>query len=123
MRTPGHIVRRVAMKRGANWLAWMMRGVLGQFAGAVAGLILISRGRSGLWLDASLILPFVFGAALIDAGLGSRFGDRLWVGDNYRMIAPDEPEQSNLSDWLSWCLVAAGTATCTVTVFRQLQIL
>ena len=111
------------MKRSANWLGWSMHGALGLFAGAVAGFILISRGRRGLWLDVSLILPFVFGTALIGAGLGSRYGDRLWIGDNYRMIPPDEPEQSHLSDWLSWCLIAAGTATCAVTVLKQLQVL
>jgi hypothetical protein len=109
------------MKRHANWLAWFMHGTFGLFVGAVAGLILISRRQRGLWLDLDLVIPFLVGAALIGAGLGSRYGDRLWMGDNYRMLPPDEPEQSNLSDILSWCLVAAGAATCVATVFKQVR--
>ena len=107
------------MKKSANWLAWILQGIFGFVAGAVGGLILISRGRSGLWLDRQLLLPFLTGTALIGAGLGSRYGDRLWLGDSYKMIPPDEPEQSNLSDILSWCLIAAGVATCVVTILRQ----
>ena len=96
-----------------------MHSVFGLLAGAVAGLWLISRGRAGLWLDSNLVIPLLIGSALIGAGLGSRYGDRLWMGDNYYMLPPDEPEQSNLSDWVSWCLVAAGVATCVVTILKQ----
>ncbi len=111
------------MKKSANWLAWSMHGVFGFVAGAVIGLVLISRGRSGLWLNLDLVVRFLLGAAMIGAGLGSRFGDRLWLGDQYKMLPPDEPEQSNLSDWLSWCLVAAGVATCVVTILKQADVL
>src|SRR6185295_12077944 len=100
------------MKKQANWLAWSMHGIYGFIAGVVLGLVVISRGRSGLWIHVDLVVRFLIGAALIGAGLGSRYGDRLWIGDNYKMLPPDEPEQSTLSDWLSWCLVAGGTATC-----------
>lgn len=67
------------------------------------------------------VLPFLLGTALIGAGLGSRYGDRLWLGDSYKVIPPDEPEQSALSDWISWCLVAAGIATCVVTIIKQFR--
>jgi hypothetical protein len=111
------------MKARANWLAWFLHGVFGLVAGVVAGLVVLSRGRAGLWLDIDLLPKFLIGTALMGAGLGSRYGDRLWLGDNYRMLPPEEPEQSNFSDWLSWGLVAAGCANCIVTVLRQLEIL
>ena len=96
-----------------------MHGFFGLVAGVVAGFVLISRGRLGLWLDRDFLLPFLIGAGLIGAGLGSRYGDRLWIGDNYYMLPPDEPDQSNLSDWISWCFVAAGVATCIVMILKQ----
>ena len=106
-------------RRRANWFAWSMQAVFGLVAGAVAGLLVVSRGRAGLWLDSDRVIPFLIGTALIGAGLGSRYGDRLWVGDHYYMIPPDEPAQNNLSDYLSWCLVAAGAATCGVTILKE----
>jgi hypothetical protein len=95
------------MKRRANWLAWGMQGALGLFVGATTGFLAISRRHAGLLLDDNLVLPFLIGAALIGAGFGSRYGDRLWFGDNYGMLPPDEPEQSNLSDMFSWGLKQA----------------
>jgi len=110
------------MKAQANWLAWTLHGILGCFVGFAAGFYLIGLRRGRGLLEDHLILPFLIGSSLIGAGLGSRFGDRLWIGDNYRIIAPEEPEQSPLSDWLSWGLVAVGVATCVVTLLKQFRI-
>ena len=110
------------MKTAANWLAWTLQGICGLVVGAVAGLVLISRGRAGLWVPPELIPQFVLGTGLVGAGLAARYGDRLWMGDSYLLIPPDEPAQSNFSDWLAWFLVAAGIATCTVTVLKELKI-
>jgi hypothetical protein len=110
------------MKRRANWIGWTMHGFLGLLVGAGIGLFIIHRRGGVFWIDNDLIAPFLIGAACIGAGLGSRYGDRLWIGDNYHMLPPDEPEQSHLSDWLSWCLVGAGIATCVVTVLKQFNL-
>jgi hypothetical protein len=107
------------MRQRANWLGWVLQAVFGFFVGGFAGFALIARLRLGPRFYDDLLFPFVIGSALIGAGLGSRYGDRLWLGDNYRELAPDEPEQSNLSEILSWCLFAAGLATCIVTILRQ----
>ncbi|HVM59683.1 MAG TPA: hypothetical protein VMV72_02360 [Verrucomicrobiae bacterium] len=111
------------MKRHANWLAWFMQGVLGLFVGALAGFVVVTGRHGSSLVDDNLILPFMVGGALVGAGLASRYGDGLWFSDNYCEIPPDEPEQSNLSDILSWCLVAAGVATCVVTILRQFRVL
>jgi hypothetical protein len=118
-----HKVWVMATKPHANWLAWIMQGIFGLFVGALGGFAVIARRRAGFWLDDKLILPFLIGAALIGAGLGSRYGDRLWLRDNYGMLPPEEPEQSNLSDILSWCSFGAGLATCIVAILKQLRVL
>jgi len=110
------------MKAKADWLAWTLHGIFGCFVGLAVGVYVALRCRGGLLFNDHLFLPFLIGSSLIGAGLGSRFGDRLWIGDNYRILAPEEPEQSPLSDWLSWGLVAAGIATCVLTVLKQFQI-
>jgi hypothetical protein len=113
----------MATRPHANWLAWVLQAVFGFFVGGFVGFIALLRKRGGPWLDERLILPFLLGAALMGAGLGSRYGDRLWFGDNYLVVPPDEPEQSNFSDILSWCLFAAGLATCIVTLLKDLKVL
>ncbi|HTS17228.1 MAG TPA: hypothetical protein VMP11_06610 [Verrucomicrobiae bacterium] len=111
------------MKRGANWLAWFMQGALGLLVGTLAGFVVVTGKRGSSLLDENLILPFMLGGALMGAGLASRYGDRLWFGDSYYEIPSEEPDQSNLSDILSWCLVAAGIATCVVTLLREFRLL
>ena len=111
-----------SMKAKADWLAWTLQGILGGAVGLVVGVCVLLRRHGVGLLNHHLILPFLIGSSLIGAGLGSRFGDRLWIGDNYLVIPPDEPEQSPLSDWLSWGLVASGIATCVLTVLKQFRI-
>ena len=91
--------------------------------GLVTGLALTVRRGMVFWLRAEFMIPFLIGAALIGAGLGSRYGDRLWMGDAYYMLPPEEPEQSNLSDWISWSLVASGMAKCAVTILKHFGVL
>jgi hypothetical protein len=43
------------------------------------------------------VIILLLGAALIGAGLASFFGDRLWIGNSYRVIPPDDFEQSETS--------------------------
>jgi hypothetical protein len=111
------------MKKSADWFAWLLHGLYGLFVGLVTGLALTVRRGMGFWLRAEFMIPFLVGVALIGDGLGSRYGDRLWMGDNYYMLPPDEPAQSNLSDWISWSLVASGTATCIVTILKHFGVL
>ena len=110
------------MKPQADWLGWTMQGVFGFLVGVAVGCYFLFRGRAGFGLHSGLMIPCLIGTGLIGAGLGARYGDRLWMGDNYRIIPPDEPEQSVLSDWLAWFLVAAGSATCVVVVLKQLGV-
>jgi hypothetical protein len=109
------------MKRRANWVGWGLHGVFGMLVGVVAGLFIMLRLRFFVWAETQVAILFIAGAALIGGGVGSRLGDRLWWGDHYRMIPPDEPQQSDVSDLLSWCLIAAGIATCVVAILRQLR--
>lgn len=112
----------VSMRQRANWLGWILQGIFGFFVGGLAGFVVIARLRLGSRFFDDLLPPFLLGSALMGAGLGSRYGDRLWLGDNCRMIEPDEPQQSDFSDILSWCLFAAGLATCVVTFLKGLNL-
>jgi hypothetical protein len=110
-------------RQQANWLAWSLQAALGMVAGIIVGFGTLSEMDKLSWLNAHTLVPFVAGAGLFGAGLASLLGDRLWMGDDYGVLAPDEPEHSPVSRTVSWWLVAAGTATLTVAFLRGLQVL
>jgi hypothetical protein len=92
--TPPRIL--LAMNDQSDWLAWGMHFVLGGVVGAGFGSIFIRGGRRSIPLiERDHGLLFVLGMALLVAAMASRYGDALWVGDNYRVIPPDEPRHSS----------------------------
>ena len=97
----------------ADWLAWGLQFVFGAGVGAVGGWMIVMRVMPRHSFS-SLPLPtfgwILGGISLLCAGLASLHGDRLWFGDNYRMIMPDGVRQSRLSRTLSHITCFLGAA-------------
>jgi len=65
-----------------------------------------------------VILIFVIACGLLGAGLGSRFGDALWLSHNSRMMRSDEPKSSVLSRTVSWTMVSSGGLLVGYALFK-----
>jgi hypothetical protein len=110
-------------RQQADWLAWSLQAILGVFVGIVVGFGVLSEMHELPWLSGRPALLFVCGAGLVGAGIASLFGDQLWMGENYRVLAPNAPEHSPISRTVSWWLVAAGIASLAVAILRGLRLL
>ena len=112
------------MKQGADWLAWFMQFVVGLVVGALIGTFFISRGRrGGYWLAEDQVPDFLWGAALVWAGLASFYGDRLWIGLAYRVIPPNGIEHSPLSRFLSLATLAGGGGLILMALLRHFGVI
>lgn len=97
----------------ADGLSWILHFVFGAVVGALAGLAFGTSGRRRSyqrWLEIELLSEFVLGCALLGAGLGSFFGERLWTGLSYHVIPPDGIEHNLTSRILSSLCGIAGAA-------------
>lgn len=111
------------MKRGgADWLAWTMHAIFGAVVGAVFGaagpFFLSGRRRQMVVIPEDAMLMFVIGCGLLGSGLGSRFGDALWLSNTSRMLGSDEPKSSVSSRTVSWTLVSLGGLLVGYALFK-----
>jgi hypothetical protein len=109
------------MKRGADWLSWSLQFIAGSVVGAVGGLYILSRA-SRYHLTSEDVVTLILGGALIGAGLASFYGDRLWIGLSYRVIPPDDIEQSETSQILSMATGALGVCVLLRDFLHHFQI-
>ena len=103
----------------ADWLSFVLHFIFGLFVGCVLGFLTISRRRHGIWLQEELIIPYLSGTSLICAGLGAKLGDRLWIGDNYRVIPPSAPNHDRVSFYLSVLATVFGIGLAAFALFRH----
>ncbi len=103
----------------ADWLSFVMHFIFGLLVGGALGLFTICRRRHGIWLQEELILPYLSGTALIFGGLGAKLGDRLWMGDNYRVIPPNVPTHNKASFCLSILAMVLGGILAALSLFRH----
>ena len=97
------------MKEGADWLAWSMQFVAGLVAGSFVGVLFYPDGAHSIPFFSREAWPeFLLGVALLGAGLGSYYGDVLWIGDSYRVIPPDRMQHSVASRRASFFVGACG---------------
>ena len=101
----------------ADWISFVLHFVFGLFVGCLVGFITISRRRHGIWLQEELILPYLSGTSLFCAGLGAKLGDRLWIGDNYRVIPPDSAKHNRRSILASMISIVCGAGLAVVSLF------
>jgi hypothetical protein len=111
------------MKQGIDWLAWILQGVVGASVGAMIGFALISRRGRGFWFDQDLILQFLVGSALIGISMASLFGDKLWLGNNYRIFPIDAPRTTVFSKALSFLLGGAGLLMAAAAIAKQFKVM
>lgn len=110
------------MKRSADWLAWSLQFIAGLIVGALFGDGINSQPRKyggGSWLASEQGSTFIWGAALIGAGLASFYGDRLWWGYSYRVIPPLDMEHSNTSRLVSMVAGVIGSILVLTTILRH----
>ena len=86
------------MKKSADWTAWCLQFVFGFVFGVSISVLSLRHGRLPSDIHMREVL---LGAGLIGAAIASRYGDRFWIGDNYRLIPPDEPQTNRLSRVIS----------------------
>ena len=94
-------------KTSADWFSWVLQFILGFVVGAFGTLALIF-DEDRATINPPAWTPLItLGIALIGGSVTSYCGDKLWIGDSYRLIPPDEPKHNNLS---RTCSVEARTA-------------
>lgn len=101
----------------ADWVSFVLHGIFGMIVGCFVGFFLIQQRRHGIWLQKDLILPFLAGTSLFGGGLFAQLGDRLWIGDNYRVIPPDAPRHSKRSMYLTFSLMITGLVLSGLTLY------
>ena len=104
----------------ADWIAFVMHSIVGAFVGCILGYYLITEYAIGLLRNGMLPVPFFLGCALVGAGLGSRLGDKLWIGLNYKVIPPDGPRHSSRSYFMAIFLTCLGAILVGLTLWKHL---
>jgi hypothetical protein len=103
----------------ADWLSFTLHFIFGLVVGFFVGLYSITRNASGTNLAEEFIIPFLFGASLIGAGLATKLGDRLWIGDNCRIIPPDAPRHSQVSYYSAISTIVLGSAVVVFSIISH----
>ena len=112
------------MNPRADWFAWALHFLGGLVAGSLSSFLFLRGGRRSIPLITSEAFPvFLIGLALLGAGLASRYGDRLWIGDSYRVIPPDEPRQSAVSCRTSFGSVCIGGILVLIALAKSFCLL
>lgn len=114
------------MKKSANWLNWSLQFLAGLLVGGFIGYAIVSKRRrfgGGWWLAPECVSMFLWGAALLGAGLASFYGERLWWGSLYRVIPPDEMEHSRSSRVASIATGALGCILIAVSILRHFGVI
>jgi hypothetical protein len=106
------------MKQKADWFAWVFQYIFGFIGGGCFAFAMTHkrfRVRSN-GLITEHVDTFIVGMALIWAAMASFYGDRLWLGSNYKIIPPDDISHNKISRLLS---IITGTLGVTL-VFKSL---
>ena len=107
-------------QRPADWMAWSLQFIFGAFifyAGGKHGIFRWTSSQSFIDMDHPMAVCFLTGCALVGGGIASRWGDRFWVGDEYRVIPPDGIDHNRLSRFLSHLSMASGLVLLAVALF------
>ncbi len=96
------------MTKKTDWVAWILQAVVGLLVGAVVGFML-SHQRNGMpWLNSRCVKPFIAGISLFTSGLGSIYGDTMWIQMDYKIFPPEGVRAGTGGRALSASLLIAG---------------
>lgn len=104
-------------QRPADWMAWSLQFLLGAGVFVFLGLRFISEGLPVQQATSVTLALILLSFALVGGGIASRWGDRFWVGDEYRVIPPDGIDHNRLSRFLSHLSMASGLILLAVALF------
>lgn len=118
------------MTRLGEWIGWAMHYLLGLMVGGGLGLGLVygrkqryhSVMNSGV-VSQEVAFPFILGVALLGAGIGAWFGDRFWMSESYRVIAPEGPAHTSITKMASVTSMVVGVCLIAYALYRQVFIL
>ncbi len=85
-----------------------MHYALGAAVFVFIGFRFVSRGKLVETQSSVSLTSFITGCALLGAGIASRWGDRFWIGDDYRVIPPDGVDHDRITKALSYSSMTAG---------------
>jgi len=78
------------MKAKTDWIAWVMHAMVGVAVGLFLGYF-VTHDRGGRpWLRPGCLSHFILGAGLMGGGIGSFFGDTIWIQFEYRLSPPEK---------------------------------
>lgn len=109
------------MRKQGDLTAWTLHLLFGMFVGAILACLILFRRCHGSWLTEDYIVYFICGLSLVIGGIGSYFGDRLWIGDRYRVIPPDEPSRSSLTMIASCTFTVVGMVLCGLALYGHFK--
>lgn len=107
------------MKKSADWIAWCLQFVFGFIVGR---LFVAFIGLSSGWLQLlaeEKQAQVCLGSGLVAAGLATRYGDRLWMNNAFKLIPPDKPQSNRLSRTMSLLTGLAGCGIILFAIFRK----
>jgi hypothetical protein len=108
------------MKEKTDWIAWVLHAVVGLAGGLLFGY-LVTHGRGGHpWLRAGCLAQFIWGAGLVGVGLGSIFGDTMWVQLQYRLFPPEKVKAGPGGKTVSAVAIVSGVGLAGTALLRHL---
>jgi len=110
------------MNRKPDWVAWVLQGLAGFAVGGVLGFAFVVKtaGRSrGTFVADDQKSLFLLGLAVTGFGIASLLGDRLWLQDSYRHLAPDDPVHNPATKFASIAIGVVGAALVLCAIIRS----
>jgi hypothetical protein len=110
------------MNRKPDWVAWVLQGLVGFAAGGVLGFSMVIKttgGRRGEFVADDQKSLFLFGMASLGFGVASLLGDRLWLQNSYRQLAPDDPAHNPVTKFVSIAIALVGGVLVLVAIVRR----
>ena len=88
-----------------DWLSWSLQAIFGLAAGGIIGVAIYFQVCR---INTDHMKMFICGSGLIGAGLGSFFGDRLWMQLESKYEMPQNVKAGIIANIISWTMVLIG---------------
>ncbi len=96
-----------------------MHAIVGVAIGLVLGY-LFTHGRGGrAWLRPGCLSQFICGVGLVGGGVGSIFGDTIWLQLEYRIFPPDKVQTGFGGKTASVAAIVLGVGLALASLLRQ----